>query len=214
MGEHFDFEKKEGGIPLIKINSRIIFILVTVFLLTFVFNTVGFTAPTQDSSKIIYQKEIIKNNDVLFDRAVKGLTDKDGDNFIPKAILVNDQTGEENSLETISTTQLAKIEKLSNDTVKKSYVTTSFVALSYDGSQYKSKYDGSQSVKAYSTIYWDEVNYSGDPITYIDLISVDGGWTTSNSVSVQNRKVRLGQAGFTYTNGYKSYTSMIIIPQA
>lgn len=190
-----------------KRKSSVLLIMMAVFMLTFTLNSLGFAAPNINSSKIIFQKEVITDTDALFDRAVKGITDKNGGTFTPNAIAENKETGEKIPVKTFSTTQLAKQENLADGSIKNTYVTTSFAVLSFDGSQYKHQWDGAYSVDAYSTIYWNEVYYSGDPNKYISLYKADGGWTINdNSVAVSNKKATIGQTGLVYNGVFRQYS--------
>ncbi len=66
--------------------------------------------------------------------------------------------------------------------------------------------DSTYSVRAYSTIYWNEYE-DQDEILYGNLEKVIGGWQILDSrVYLSNRHVINGQYGWTMTNRYKQYS--------
>ncbi|MGC7869997.1 hypothetical protein ACPUYX_00545 [Desulfosporosinus sp. SYSU MS00001] len=159
-----------------------------------------------------FQKPLITDVNVLFDRAEKGVTDLKDQNIVSRASIVSKETGKKLDAKIYSTTQLNKVTEEANGEVVNTYATTTFAVAtpndtlgtsttqSYDGSNYNSKWDGSISVRAYSTVYWTYSSYGG--LTFCNMAgqSLTGGWAVSDStVSVSNRYFTVGQSGPGYT---------------
>ncbi|MFC4768560.1 hypothetical protein [Effusibacillus consociatus] len=178
--------------------------------------------PTSKTPEVVFEKEEIKDQKSLFERASKGITDLENSPFSPVGELENTKTKLKEKVKTISTTQHVKSEKYPNGEVKDAYVTTSFAiipkhksqtqnytgsaGLEYDQSQSSGQWDESISVYAYSTIYWNKYNTD-----YFDLQKVDGGWSIQDSqMGVKDKRVRLAASGYKdypagYAEQYKDY---------
>ncbi len=163
---------------------------------------------SEPGGKIVYQAKEIKDLDTLFKRAKDNITDLETGKYEAKPIakLKNKLTGNEKNVETYTTTQLLKKEILDNGKERKSYATTGFAEVTI--SVIKSRTDDGvediqDSVRAYSTIYWEEEDNG------VQLQSATGGWqfTNNGNTSMSDLKVVLGQAGFTIYGPYEQYYS-------
>ena len=68
----------------------------------------------------------------------------------------------------------------------------------YDESHYISGWDGSIGVKAYSTVYWDNITIGDN--SYIDIVYVDGGWTVYDmQLSIEPVYVYIAQKDLQYS---------------
>ena len=167
--------------------------------------------PSGFDSNTLYESAEIKDVKILFSRANSGISDIANEKGIKSAKITNLSSGEEKNIETKSTTQLLKRKKSKNGAITNNYATTSFATIKNSDlnvmSLLRNKYDyatedRSYSVRAYSTIYWDEV--VSDGITYYTLDHVSGGWSILDSqATISNRFVRLGQNGWVYGYGWK-----------
>ncbi|MDI6879899.1 MAG: hypothetical protein QMC95_13450 [Desulfitobacteriaceae bacterium] len=182
----------------------------------FLFSIIGLTllmanpvfATEANLSQFVVNKQVITDKNVLFNRAVLGITDLADKEISPKAELVNKKAGKKRNLKTYTTTQLVKEVKYSDGKSIKTYATTSFTvikpkdlstskfSIQSDGSKSDSLWDQTLGVQAYSTIYWNYTKYAGDSLTYVGLVEVSGGWTIYDSTEgVNNTSVLYGQAG-------------------
>ncbi|MFC4767554.1 hypothetical protein [Effusibacillus consociatus] len=172
---------------------------------------------TSETPKILFEKEEIKDQKSLFERASKGITDLEKKPFSSVAELENTKTKVKEKVKTYTTTQRIKVEKHPDGSVKESFVTTSFALIPTNksninesvttegyngsGSLYNSGTDPSISVKAYSTIYWDNW-YDPNNNLYYDLTKVTGGWEPQDSyIQISNRYINLSAIGWAYGVG-------------
>lgn len=144
--------------------------------------------PSADN--VLFNQEQIDDLDVLYERAVKGITDYPVRQGV-KATLTDDN-GNMVNLPIISTTQHLRDTKLPDQTIKAEYATTFFAVVPLgSGQENDHGYDSSISVKAYSTIYWS-INDGKHLLT-----RVSGGWTILDSlVSISNRSVTMSTNGW------------------
>jgi len=176
-------------------------------------------SPKNIKSEVIYQKQEVKDLNLLYDKAQKGITEIDQKHFAKNAEIQNQTTGLTYKAKTFATTQLIKKEKMANGEVVESYATTSFAVIpelnadltdtasqastlapsNYDGWKYGQTWDSTSSCKAYATIYWAFV-YNGTQ-KHVKLLSVDGGWTLSG-VTIASDYVNMGQTGLSSWTGY------------
>jgi hypothetical protein len=206
--------------------------LCLMFAVTFSINSVVFGSQTEKNngkSKIILENKEIKDLNVLFQRAKKGITDAPSIT-VQKGTIKNSKTGIDVPTESFSTTQL-----LSDNGETKTYCQTSFLvakdlpnedinnninstdlidsktsavstiqALSSGGGYYQFDDDASYGVKAYCTSYYSNGTTTGGYPT-ISFTSSTGGWTVSDStIKLSARVVTLGEAG---TNSYNQMVS-------
>lgn len=162
-----------------------------------------------ENSELISEKQIIKDNNILFERAKKGISDLHEEKIIPKAKLVNEKTQQELKVKTYTTSQLQKVTKDSSGKIlQETYATTSFAIALSDGSQSDSSWDETGGVKASSTIYWNYAYNNG--FTYLDMSGqkISGQWTIyDNELYLTNKKFTMGQSGITLNHGYKQQVS-------
>lgn len=188
-----------------------IMLLVIVVMLSLPVVTYGNqTKGSEVALDIIFQAREIKDLDVLFERANNGITDVDKYDAKRDARIINESTGIERPIESVTTTQLLSSEKSQDGTIRNRYVTTSFASVYNDDLNItgglRSKYDWANedrtfSVRAYSTIYWSEVLMPYG--NCYELSHVAGGWTILDSqASLSNRRARLAQNGWA-PGGYK-----------
>ena len=80
-----------------------------------------------------------------------------------------------------------------------------------DGSINQDSWDSSNTVRAYTTIYYDIVKDSGDR-SYYKLTKVTGKYYCNNSATkITSQTLRIGQTGWT-SNGYREQTKDFDIP--
>lgn len=80
-----------------------------------------------------------------------------------------------------------------------------------DGSINQDSWDSSNTVRAYTTIYYDIVKDSGD-CSYYKLTKVTGKYYCNNSATkITSQTLRIGQTGWT-SNGYREQTKDFDIP--
>ncbi|TFJ92039.1 hypothetical protein [Lentibacillus salicampi] len=193
-------------------SKRCILTITASFVLTlFVYGSPVFAETTDEG--VIYQSSEIKDVEKLFERAKHNISD------IPKqelpqmveqkGILKGDKTSKE--INSQSTTQLLKKEIKPNDAQIQSFATTSFNIVtgkdldvtSRSGRKYGEDFDSSYGVRAYSTLYYDEVTDSNGKVHY-DLTRVSGGWDVNDpTFNLSNQSVNYGAEGWSsYANGY------------
>lgn len=86
----------------------------------------SFAAETE-VPEVTFEAKEITDNDILFDRAIRGINDDK--TFITKAVAKDKQTGEEVKTYVHSTVQHLKTEKLKDGTEKKYYVAHTFALI-------------------------------------------------------------------------------------
>ena len=85
------------------------------------------------------------------------------------------------------------------------------ISPSADGSINQDSWDSSNTVRAYTTIYYDIVKDSGDR-SYYKLTKVTGKYYCNNSATkITSQTLRIGQTGWT-SNGYREQTKDFDIP--
>lgn len=174
---------------------------------------------------VIYEKTPIQDLEVLFDRAINGVTDLDSESHGLKshAVLEDKITGAKKNIEVFKTTEVIKVQKYKNGSTKKSYATTAFaivpfendtvgfkkplellaytgdlrlLAFTSDFDKGGSNWDPTGGVRAYSRIYWDEYNIGGS--TFVGLVGAEGNWQNYDypQTLVLDKTVLLGQEGW------------------
>lgn len=185
---------------------RLFSLAVVAMLLVASASTYGYTAPRD--LKVEFEAKEIKDKQVLFERAKKGITDLNDDKILTRGKLINVRTGKDEPARIYTTTQLLKVETLPNGSKQSSYVTTGFVVSPLDYAQYYDyNWDSTYSVKAYGTIYW---NWWYDPngVSYFDLAKVDGGWSIADSTcSLSGQYAIVAENGWVYESGYHQQTT-------
>jgi len=148
-------------------------------------------------SEVVYEKPLITDMDVLYEKATNGISDIKEGKIVHNAKLTNKEKGQDKEIKTYSTTQLQKTTKDSNGNSVDTYVTTTFAVVntsdleenvsnsssgtmtiqSYDGNKGDSKWDKTGGVKAYSTVYWNNSTYGS--LSFVNMAgqTLTGGWT-------------------------------------
>lgn len=191
-----------------------VFLLVCLFSFSSV--SICFGAPINANSdeKIVFETEPITDLDILYERAENGISDKREKMINTKAVLQKIGSNKLSEIDIVQTTQCIKITEEDKGQKQTSYATTIFASIpnlpsllkSYDEYDYDEDEDSTYSVRAYSTIYWNEYEDQYE-ILYGNLEKVIGGWQILDSrVYLSNRHVINGQCGWTMTNRYKEYS--------
>jgi hypothetical protein len=174
--------------------------LIIAFLLVLPLNA-AIANESKDGWNVEYEAKEVKDKDLLYDRAKKGITDYVEDQANGRqATLKNNDTGEIKNITMISTTQKLKKQKKGNQVIE-SYATTSFAIVpagySGSGSDASSAIDPSIGVRANNTVYWDNY-YDSNNTLYKDITSATGSWDILDpTFYVQGQQVRLEAAGAT-----------------
>lgn len=162
-------------------------------------------------AKVLYKKKQTTNPETLYKMATNKesyLTEKELNKFSNNEVFITgDKKNKNNELEkinldTIATSELVEIYEV--DGVKTEvFAVTEFALVTEEDlvgtlaseRDYGEKWDSSISVKAYSTNNYNRSFDNGEN-SCIDLTSVTGGWTISDSsVSVGTKTVNYGQTG-------------------
>ncbi len=166
----------------------------------------------KDIKEVTYYTEEITDLDLLLEMGKNGVTDKVNKGSIKleknmNGIISSNLNSSSSTIVTdlgidiehYSTTQKLKIFMNYEGIKVTEYVTTDIILMrSSGGSDYEYEYDGSYSVKAYSTVYWTE-NSSGDTL----ITRTTGGWNVLDSqVRISNRHVKIGCSGLNPTSLY------------
>lgn len=164
-------------------------------------------SPGTEKSKIIYEKSEIKDINKLLERAKNNVSDLNEDQNILQfeASLEENSKSNKEKIELKATSQLLKQTKKSDGTTISTYTTTIFtqdvsknIGVLSQGSN-RDLWDGSLSVRAYSTYTFDR--YEANGYVYHDILSCSGGWQRSDStVGMSNRIVTYGASGPRYSN--------------
>lgn len=173
----------------------------------FMVGSVSVTGNAEDvetEGKVVtYSKNLIKDVDTLYHMAKSGISDV-VENPRDVATITNQDTGEKETLETMSTTQLVEI-KQDKSTSEETYVKTTFIKPNEESESSSiitpfssisdNKWDKTSGVKAYSTIQY--TSSSGDgKFTYLKMSSVSGGWTIQDKqIQITGRYVKMNQYG-------------------
>lgn len=184
------------------------FVILSCLCLTLVFNffIINKVALAEDSYsvkyKTIFNANEITDLDKLYNIARSNSFSKNTLINPAKIIETNAANKTKQIVPTYTATQLLKIEKTEDGMVRKSFATTYFadVKSSYLEDQYREQWDGSLSVRAYSTVYYSIISNQG--INYYKLSKVTGGWyKADNTVSLSNRQVTISNQGFILGGG-------------
>lgn len=179
-------------------------------------------AETMSVNKAAQEVTILKNEEIkdlreLYQRALSDSTNQKKINKVAK--IADNKVGIEQSLDSISTTQLLEVkENKKNKEITEIYATTTIVNVltsedpltgnmeifsSGSGSNNADKWDNSSSVKAYSTVYWTKSDING--YEHVTITEIQGGWNRSDtSVSMSGRTLKVGQNG-SYTPSGSSH---------
>ncbi len=129
---------------------RLLVITLLLTFITFIAIPIGvYASPIQDEPQIVFQKNEITDQNILFDRAKRSISDI-GHSKINSKANIKDYRGNVDELDTYSTTQHLKTLEYLDGTIDDYFATTVFAvipAASY--SDYFSKWDGSYGIKAY-----------------------------------------------------------------
>lgn len=204
-----------------------IFILPTVviaFSLLTGYQSASAKSPASSSNNNVGHKIILSdhpeetNLNVLYDRAINGITDStlkekipsptvniqrisSGNNYISPAKL--DVSSTDLKTKTYTTAQVLSTTE-TDDITTQNVAVTSFVTvqpLASSGSQSDSKTDSSISVRAYSTVHYSVKSIKGPD--GIKETSASGGWKIlDSSASLSGRTVLLGTSGLSTANGF------------
>ncbi|MDI3529159.1 MAG: hypothetical protein PWQ23_978 [Thermoanaerobacter sp.] len=193
------------------------FFFVVLLITSLVSTAFGSTLLDKDNIKIIEKHKEISDLNLLTKRAKEGVTDL---KLKQPAVWVfkNLQTNEEKYVQSLDTTQLLSVYEISSGIVRE-YKTTFILDVNNDnlkpdasinpsavgsGSNYKSAWDPSLSVKAYSTIYWETYDING--YEHITLTAVSGGWIVEDpTVWLSSREVYVSQNG-----RYEGYPKQLV----
>lgn len=171
----------------------------------------------KNEEKVIFEEKEIVDPAVLYEKAKK-----EKDTKLKSNAYLKDEKGNKLKAKTFATTQVLKVVQKGNE-IEKHYVTTTFaepeftentddslVSIASSGSKNLNKYDGSYSVKATSTIYWNESTYNGS--TMVDLDKVYVAWSKLDStVTLSNRKFQYGQSGWAVGGAVTQVSPMIYL---
>lgn len=146
--------------------------------------------------QILFTQKEIKDKTILFDRAVKQISDIQEQGIKAEAYLVNSSTRNIEIVKTFKTTQFLKSVVFPDGSKQESYATTAFALSGYDGYYTPpAGWDRTIGVKAYSTIYWNYY-YNPQGVKYFKLEHADGGWQIyDNRLSLTNKTVLFGMSG-------------------
>jgi len=196
--------------------KKILTIIVSVlFLLITAIPAFADSLISQKPEKVIENPEIT-DQEVLFERAVNGISDLKNEDLAPKskAFISNSEDGILKDVKVYSTTQLLKEEKFKDGRINSEYVTTSFGVIkesdlnssgefTIQGALEDDEWDSTHSVKAYSTIRWTNQNDS-QGVKHITMAgqTISGGWSPLIGFSVKNMTIRIGQTGLSSWGGY------------
>ncbi len=189
-------------------------LLLSVVLL-FSFSTSVALAKSKDSEKVkkVTVFNEIKDIDLLYDRAVKGISEEGPGKSKLSGLVKNNDTNLTAEATVYSTTQKLGQVEYENGSTDTLYSTTSFYDVSEldfnstitplssgNGNKYKEGLDSTAGVRAYSTLYYTWNDDEG-PMT-IDLTSVVGGWMKLDSqYTFGTRTVNYGASGPSAVNG-------------
>lgn len=150
---------------------------------------------------VTYSDKQITDVDTLYDMSESGISDV-VENPNDVATVTNQDTGEKETLETMSTTQLIEI-KQDRGTTEETYVKTTFLkpneaessSIKTRSSISDEKWDKTSGVKAYSTIKYTSSIGDGK-FTYLKMSAVSGGWTIQDKqIQITGRYVKMNQYG-------------------
>jgi|GEM_PF-1372958 len=180
-------------------------VLLSILSFSFVFANDFKNTNSSDKKVILVEHEEINNLNTLIKRAKAGITDIKF-NGNPEWVFKDLNTGNIKQFKAMNTTQLLSEYKIGSN-IYKTYKTTLIYAPEYDGSDYRTKWDPSISVEAYSNIYWNSYTSDVTGNELHGLSAVSGGWyETDPTVSASDRKVYIAQDGFNYDEKAIGYT--------
>lgn len=160
--------------------------------------------------KIIFEKNEIKDIDILYSMAKNNISDISASNMLNNDMIaaIYDDEGNRANLKSYRTAQILKQQIEKDGSITTEVAETSIIDLNDpvnqnavtwtpgSGNKTNEDWDTSLSVKAYSTIYYKYVTPSSGGKIGVLLTSATGGWTISDaSVSISNRSVTLGCNG-------------------
>lgn len=158
------------------------------------------TSGTVDKT-LTYSEKQITDVDSLYNMAESGISDV-AETSNDAAAVTDPKTGEEEFLETISTTQLVEVKQARNES-EETYVKTTFIkepkpeneVLQTRASKNEGAYDKTGGVRAYSTVTY--TTSSGDgKFTYIKMTKMSGGFSIKDSsIQITSRSVKMNQYG-------------------
>ncbi len=150
---------------------------------------------------LTYSEKQITDVDSLYNMAESGISDV-AENSNDVATVTNPETGEEEFLETMSTTQLVEVKQARNES-EETYVKTTFIkepepeseVIQTRSSKNEGAYDKTGGVRAYSTVTY--TTSSGDgKFTYIKMTKMSGGFSIKDSsIQITSRSVKMNQYG-------------------
>lgn len=169
----------------------------------------------------VIENPAISDLDILFQRAVNGISDIKNEDLAPKfkAHISNSEDGKSKDVNVYSTTQLLKEEKFKDGKINREYATTSFAVIEKSDLKSPGKFyiqgelsddgwDSTLSVKAYSTIRWS-TEYDSNGVEHITMAgkTISGGWNLLSGFSIKSKTVTIGQTGVSSWGGYLQQTA-------
>lgn len=196
---------------MLKILKYEMILVIIIFVFSF-----GISIHAEDSKNVILYEEITDFEELY---QISQNNDQTKENIQNTEVIIsNNNKVDKDSykVKSYKVKQKLKMEVYDDSTTVTTYSATAIFELigdggsviNYDKSIYKSGFDGSLGVRAYSTIYYTETVI--DSITYVDLVKVVGGWQVYDyQLYVTNHKINIGQSGYLEYGGFvQQFVSM------
>lgn len=164
----------------------------------------------------VIENPVITDQEVLFERAVNGISDLENEELAPKgeAYILNNEDGISKDVKVYSTTQLVKEETFKDGNINREYVTTSFAVIkesdlknsdeiTTQGHVDDGKWDPyTATARAYSSYNWERFNDSFNAEHVAMSGTVSGGWELRTGTTIKNKAVDIVQNGPSSWGGY------------